>query len=154
VSCFVNVHVYWFHFPSLCFHFKKTCSDGVWLQVHMGDVAATPSSFRLFGIIRIASFLQISNLGIAVSFFPCTQVCTAFTSATNKRKVIVLIGPPFCCPNFFQTNWVLTTIVDVINPVLCAVVMAEGLCILKLFPHAAHEPPRPMVLNLVQDPMH
>ena len=45
------------------------------------------------------------------------------------------------------------TIVDVINPVLGTIVPAEGLGILERSPHAVHEPPHWMVLNLVQDPM-
>ena len=32
--------------------------------------------------------------------------------------------------------------------------LAEGLDVLERSPHAVHEPPRRMVLNLIQDPMH
>ena len=48
----------------------------------------------------------------------------------------------------------MTTIVDVVNPVLGTVVPAEGIGALERSPHAVHEPPRRMVLNLIQDPMH
>ena len=44
-------------------------------------------------------------------------------------------------------------IVDVINPVLGTVVSAEGLGVFEGSPHTIHEPPRRIVLNLVQDPM-
>jgi len=46
-----------------------------------------------------------------------------------------------------------TTIVDVINPVLGTVVSAEGLGVFEGSPHAIHEPPHRIVLNLIQDPM-
>ena len=44
-------------------------------------------------------------------------------------------------------------IVTVINPVLGTVVPAEGLDVIERSPHAVHEPPRRMVLNLIQDSM-
>ena len=47
------------------------------------------------------------------------------------------------------------TIVDIVNPMFGMVVPAEGLGVLERFPHyTIYEPPRGMVLNLVQDPMH
>jgi hypothetical protein len=46
-----------------------------------------------------------------------------------------------------------TTIVEIVNPVLGTIVPAEGLGVLERFPHAVHEPPHWMVLNLIQDPM-
>ena len=40
-------------------------------------------------------FLQNSNVSIAVSFFACARFCTAFTSATDKRKVNCRLGHHF-----------------------------------------------------------
>ena len=71
------------------------CSDNVRARVHTGDAAATPLSFSLFVIIRIASFLQNSNVGIAIPFFARARVCTAFTSVTDKRKVNCRLGHHF-----------------------------------------------------------
>ena len=64
-------------------------------SAHTGDTAATPLSFSLFVIISIAIFLQNSNVSIAVSFFACARFCTAFTSATDKRKVNCRLGHHF-----------------------------------------------------------
>jgi hypothetical protein len=50
----------------------------------------------------------------------------------------LLIGTPFCCPNFFQTDWIATMIVDFVNPLLGTVVPAEGLGVFERFPHAIH----------------
>jgi hypothetical protein len=77
----------------------------------------------------------------------CIHLCD------RQKESELSIGPPFCCPNFFQTDWIVTTIVDIVNPVLGMVVPAEGLGVLERFPHAVHEPPHWMVLNLIQDPM-
>ena len=76
----------------------------------------------------------------------CIHLCD------RQKESELPIGPPFCCPNIFQT-WIVTTIVDVINPVLGRVVSTEGLGVFEGSPHAIHEPPRRIVLNLVQNPM-
>ena len=86
------------------------------------------------------------------SFF-CTRPSLHCIHLCDRQKESELpIGPPFRCPNIFQT-WIVTMIVDVINPVLGTVVSAEGLGVFEGSPHAIHEPPRRIVLNLVQDPM-
>ena len=62
----VECRVYTFQLPSPFCCFTMTCLDNVRARVHTGDAAATPLSFSLFVIIRIASFLQNSNVGIAI----------------------------------------------------------------------------------------
>ena len=70
---------------------------------------------------------------------PEPRACTAFTSATEKWESELSIGPPFCCPNTFQTDWIVTTIVDVLSQVLGTVVPAEGIGVFEGSPHAAHQ---------------
>ncbi len=42
--------------------------------------------------------------------------------------------PPLCPPNLLQTNGVVTTIVDVVNPMLRFTVAREGLRVLESLP--------------------
>ena len=87
VSRMLNVRVYGFQDPSCFCRFTMTCSDELLARVRTGDAGVTPLLFSLFVIIRIASCLRNSNVGIEISFFARARACTAFTSATDKRKV-------------------------------------------------------------------
>ena len=95
VSRMLNVRVYTFQDPSFFCRFTITCSDELRARVRTGNAGVNPLFFSLFVIIRIASFLRNSKVGIEISFFARAQACTAFTSATDKRKVNCRLGHHF-----------------------------------------------------------
>ena len=147
----VECCVYTFQLPSPFCRFTMTCSDNVRARVRTGDAAATPLSFSLFVSSALPVFCKIPMS--ALPFLLCTRPSLHCIHLCDRQKESELpIGPPFRCPNIFQT-WIVTMIVDVINPVLGTVVSAEGLGVFEGSPHTIHEPPRRIVLNLVQDPM-
>ena len=91
----VECRVYTFQLPSPFCCFTMTCLDNVRARVRTGDAAATPLSFSLFVIIRVASFFAKFQCRHCHSFFARARVCTAFTSVTDKRKVNCRLGHHF-----------------------------------------------------------
>jgi hypothetical protein len=55
--------------------------------MRMGGNSGITGASMLFSIICCANFRQKSSWGIVVSFFARARDCTAFTSATEHRKV-------------------------------------------------------------------
>ncbi len=89
-------------------------TDNVRTQRYVGYSVVTPFVCILFHSIYMTSFLQKVNFGSKTSFLQCAGACT------------------FCLPHLFQSNWIMSTIVDVVDSMLGTVVVAEGLSILDL----------------------
>jgi len=101
-----------------------------------GDAATIPFASILFVIICSANFRQKSNVGSGFSLF--TRPSLPGIHLHNRQQESKLpVQPPLCLPS----KWIMTMIINFINPVLTLVVPAEGFRIPKGLPLTVHAPP-------------
>ena len=63
------------------------------------------------------------------------------------------VRPPLCLPRILQPNWIVTTIIYVVDPMLTFVVPAEGFRITEALPLTIHAPPGRVPFHLVEGPL-
>jgi hypothetical protein len=129
----LNVHVYGFHFPRYLGRFLCTCTLFVLLRGQIGKLGTCPRASNLLMSIFNASCFRISSIG--PQFLPCTGPSLPRIHLCDQAKERELaIWPPFFCPNLLQPNWVVPTIIDVVDPMFCPVVPAKRLGVFKQKP--------------------
>jgi hypothetical protein len=126
VSRMLNVRVYGFQDPSCFCRFTMTCSDELLVPSAHGRCRNQSVIVQLVchhPHRQLFTKFQRRHRDFLLRTPPSLH-CIHLCDRQKESELSVL--PPFCCPNIFQTNLIVTTIVNVINPVLARLCRLNG----------------------------